>query len=68
MKRMTNADAEIPRLIAALERVVAKEAIEPWLNEPNPAFEGLTPRQVIERGESDRVWRMAYEMESGEPA
>jgi len=27
-----------------------------------------TPLQVIERGETDRIWRMVYELESGEPA
>ena len=35
--------------------------------EPNPAFDGSTPLQVVERGETDRVWRMVYELESGEP-
>jgi hypothetical protein len=34
----------------------------------NPAFDGSTPLQVIERGETDRIWRMVYELESGEPA
>ena len=26
------------------------------------------PLQVIERGETDRIWRMVYELDSGEPA
>jgi len=30
--------------------------------------DGSTPLQVIERGETDRIWRMVYELESGEPA
>ncbi len=34
----------------------------------NPAFDGSTPPQVIERGETDRIWRRVYELESGEPA
>jgi hypothetical protein len=42
--------------------------IGPWLKDPNPAFDGSTPLQVIERGETDRIWRMVYELESGEPA
>ncbi len=33
-----------------------------------PAFDGSTPLQVIERGETDRIGRMVYELESGEPA
>lgn len=59
---------EIKRLFAALEELVSPEAIGPWLKEPNPAFDGSTPLQVIERGETDRIWRMVYELESGEPA
>ena len=58
---------ELRRLFMALEQLVAKEAIGPWLKEPNPAFDGSTPLQVIERGEADRLWRMIYELESGEP-
>jgi hypothetical protein len=59
---------ETKRLFAALERLVSPEAIGPWLKDPNPAFDGSTPLQVIERGETDRVWQMVYELESGEPA
>jgi hypothetical protein len=59
---------EMKRLFSALERLVSPEAIGMWLKEPNPAFDGSTPLQVIERGESDRIWRMVYELESGEPA
>jgi hypothetical protein len=59
---------EIKRLFAALEKLLSPEAIGPWLKDPNSAFDGSTPLQVIERGETDRVWRMVYELESGEPA
>lgn len=59
---------EIKRLFTALEKLVSPAAIGPWLREPNPAFDSSTPLQVIERGECDRVWRMIYELESGEPA
>jgi hypothetical protein len=59
---------EIQRLLAALEKLVSPEAIGPWLKDPNPAFDGSTPLQVIERGENDRIWRMVYELQSGEPA
>ena len=59
--------AEMKRIFAALEELLAKEAIGPWLKESNPAFDGSTPLQVIERGESDRIWRMIYELQSGEP-
>lgn len=57
---------EINRLFAALSELINKEAIGPWLKQPNTAFDGSTPLQVIERGESDRLWRMLSELESGE--
>ncbi len=59
--------AELKRLFSTLENLVAKEALGPWLKESNPAFDGSTPLQVIERGEVDRLWRMIHELESGEP-
>jgi hypothetical protein len=58
---------ELNRLFAALSELINKEAIGPWLKQPNTAFDGSTPLQVIERGESDRIWRMLSELESGEP-
>ena len=47
--------AETKRLFAAVEKLVAPEAIGPWLKDPNPAFDGSTPLQVIKRGETDRI-------------
>jgi hypothetical protein len=58
---------EMKRIFEALETLVARDAIGPWLKESNPAFDGSTPLQVIERGETDRIWRMIYELQSGEP-
>jgi len=58
---------ELKRIFEALEKLVAKEAIGPWLKESNTAFDGSTPLQVIERGETDRIWRAIYELQSGEP-
>jgi hypothetical protein len=53
------------RLFDALAEVVPASQIGPWLDIPNPAFEGSTPLQVIERGESDRLWRMIWELRNG---
>jgi len=58
---------ETNRIFAALGRLLKREIIAGWLKEPNPAFDGSTPLQVIERGETDRIWRMIYELESGAP-
>lgn len=60
--------AELGRLFEELEKFVASERIGLWLKKPNPAFDGSTPLQVVERGETDRIWRMLYELESGEPS
>src|ERR1700736_3725780 len=49
---------ELSRLFAALVELVPTSQIGSWLETSNPAFEGSTPVQVIERGESDRIWRM----------
>lgn len=50
-----------------LSRVVAPTQLSRWLKQPNSAFDGSTPLQVIERGEADRIWLMLYDLESGQP-
>jgi len=35
---------------------------------PNPAFDGLKPLEVWERGQEDQIWTMIYDLESGDPA
>jgi hypothetical protein len=56
---------EIERLQDRLAEVVQPESIPQWLETPNPAFEGLKPLEVIERGEIDRLWTMIFYLESG---
>ncbi len=58
---------EMDRLLDALARLMEPREVGKWLKEPNPAFDGSTPMQVIERGQADRIWRMLYSIESGEP-
>ncbi|MCB1127797.1 MAG: DUF2384 domain-containing protein [Verrucomicrobiae bacterium] len=58
---------EVARLFDALSDVMEAQDIGTWLKEPNPAFDGSTPLQVIERGENDRLWRMIYQLQTGEP-
>lgn len=58
---------ETRRLEKALSRVMKASAIASWLEEPNRAFRGLKPLEVVERGEVDRIWRMLFELESGTP-
>ena len=60
--------AQLQRLIKALEEVIEPSAIGPWLTSPNPAFDGLKPLEVIDRGEIDRIWQMIYQLRSGVPS
>jgi transcriptional regulator with XRE-family HTH domain len=56
---------ELERLQQGLARVVGHEAIGEWMDDPNPAFDGLKPLEVIERGQVDRLWQMIFLVESG---
>ena len=58
---------EMDRLLDGLARVMEPAQVGRWLKVPNPAFEGSTPLQVVERGEIDRIWRMVFDLESGQP-
>ena len=52
---------EIRRFLDALSGLVQPTAIPTWMRSPNPAFGRLTPLQVIELGEIDRLWAMIHE-------
>jgi transcriptional regulator with XRE-family HTH domain len=56
---------ELERLTKALSEVIRESAIGEWLKTPNPAFGGLKPLEVIDRGESDQLWEMIYFLRSG---
>lgn len=56
---------ETERLRAALAEIVPQAELGEWMRTPNPAFEGQSPIQVIERGEADRIWRMIIQIDSG---
>ena len=58
---------EMDRLLDSLGRLMKPNDVDRWLKEPNSAFDGSTPVQVIERGQIDRIWRLLYFLESGEP-
>ena len=57
---------ELKRVVKALEEVVRADALGPWMIQPNDAFNGLKPIEVIERGEVDKIWEMIYRLRSGE--
>ncbi len=58
---------EVRRLLDALAEIVEPESIPRWLHRPNSAFDRLTPLQVIELGEIDRLWAMVHDLRSGQP-
>ena len=60
--------AEADRLHRALVKVVRPAALPAWLDQPNDAFAGLKPVELVERGEADRLWQMLFELRSGDPA
>jgi hypothetical protein len=57
---------EVRRLLDALSGMVKRESLKSWLHQPNPAFDRLTPLQVIELGEIDRLWAMVHELGAGQ--
>lgn len=59
---------ELQRLTNALAEVMKKESLGKWLQTPNVAFDGLKPLEVIDRGQSDRIWSMIYFLRSGVPS
>jgi DNA-binding XRE family transcriptional regulator len=56
---------ELDRLQRALGKVVRSQAIGPWLTEPNDAFDGDAPADLIAKGKVDLLWRMIFELRSG---
>ena len=59
---------EIQALQRALVAVMQPDQVSPWLLRPNPAFGGLKPLEVVERGEIHRIWRMVFYLQSGVPS
>ena len=52
--KQEKARAEMDRLLDGLARVMKPAQVRHWLNKsPNPAF--------------DRIWRMLFDLESGQP-
>ncbi len=58
---------EVRRLLDALAQIVKPESIPQWLHQRNPAFDRLSPLQIIELGEIDRLWAMVHDLASGQP-
>jgi hypothetical protein len=57
--------SELTRLRYALAQLIEEHTVGEWLQRPNKQFDGSTPLQVIERGETDRLWRMIWQLREG---
>jgi hypothetical protein len=62
---VTSKNREVTRLFDALSDIIDKKVIGQWLQRPNQQFDGSTPLQVMERGETDRLWRMIWQLREG---
>lgn len=58
---------EMGRLRATLAEGMREEFIPQWLEAPCEGLGGLKPVEVLERGEADRLWRVALLIGSGMP-
>ena len=54
-------------MLSALTDIIRDTTVAEWLVTPNQAFDNLKPLEVIERGETDRIWAMVYFLRSGVP-
>jgi hypothetical protein len=58
---------EMKRLHDALAEGIRPEFIPQWLETPCEGLGGLKPVEVLERGETDRLWRTVFLIGSGMP-
>jgi DNA-binding transcriptional regulator YiaG len=56
---------ELQRLTDALQSLFDPKALGTWFESPNSALGNFSPLELIERGETDRLWRMIFEFQSG---
>jgi hypothetical protein len=56
---------EFGRLVTELRTIIKPEKLKGWWNQPVANFAGSTPLQILERGETDRIWRMIWEIREG---
>jgi hypothetical protein len=59
---VTPTNREVTRLFDGLADITV---IGQWLQPPNEQFDGSTPLQVMKRGETDRLWRMIWQLREG---
>lgn len=58
---------ELRRLREELAHVVAPSVIGDWIRMPNQYLGGHSPAHLIEAGESDRLWRLIWQLQDNIP-
>jgi len=58
---------EIERLLDALATIMESEHIPVWLQTPNELAGNQSPLELLRSGQADRVWRVVFFLESGQP-
>lgn len=56
---------ELERLTQSLQGLFDSKVMGAWFDTPNAALGGFKPVEMIERGETDRLWKMIFELQSG---
>ena len=57
--------SQADRVIKALRELIPNESVDAWLDMPNRAFDNQKPRDLLRRGEVDRLWQMIFEIRAG---
>lgn len=58
---------EVKALIGRLSALSEPSEFQGWLTQPNPAFGGSSPIQLIQNGQMYRLWELVFRIESGNP-
>lgn len=59
---------EADKIKERLKLLMKPEAVDSWLERPNPAFNNEKPIDLMNQGRTDELWRMIYLIESGGPS
>ena len=80
-KRVLNAEAQTPHgspsmmrklaemqaLLHGLGALMPALSVGAWLQQPNEYFQGLSPLEIVERGQMHRLWELIHHASAGEP-
>ncbi len=58
---------ELSRLYKALAELMPENEVGPWMKRTNDYLEPLTPLEVINRGQIDRLWHIIHNVGTGMP-